>query len=66
MINVSPRRTVQAITMEKATIGTFTRQNSSLLTLILSFHSTLRHAIPVSDALINMPNAPKFTPSERL
>jgi hypothetical protein len=44
--------------MEKAMIGMFTRQNSSGPTLVFSFISTLRHMIPVSDALIDMPNAP--------
>jgi hypothetical protein len=58
MMYVSPTRTVQATTMEKAMIGMFTRQNSSGPTLVFSFISTLRHMIPVSDALIDMPNAP--------
>jgi hypothetical protein len=58
MIYVSPTRTVRATTMEKAMIGTFTRQNSSGRTLIFSFMSTVLHMIPVSDALIDIPKAP--------
>jgi hypothetical protein len=44
--------------MEKAMIGTFTRQNSSGRTLIFSLISTVLHMIPVSDALIDIPKAP--------
>lgn len=59
-------RTVQAMTIAKVIIGIFTRQKSRALTKIFSFASTLRHIMPVNDALTDIPKAPKFTPSERL